>query len=47
MASLESFAQDLHTLLITGAPLMIKNTVDREVTKTIKPSTGNLREVPA
>jgi biopolymer transport protein ExbB len=24
MAELESFAQDLHTLLTTGAPLMIK-----------------------
>jgi biopolymer transport protein ExbB len=26
MAELESFAQDLHTLLTTGAPLVIKNT---------------------
>jgi biopolymer transport protein ExbB len=45
MASLESFAQDLHTLLTTGAPLVVKNAVDKKAIKA-KPAT-NLHEVPA
>jgi biopolymer transport protein ExbB len=45
MASLENFAQDLHTLLTTGAPLVVKNTADKKAAK-IK-SASNLHEVPA
>ncbi len=45
MASLENFAQDLHTLLTTGAPLVVKNAVDKKATQT--KSAANLHEVLA
>jgi biopolymer transport protein ExbB len=46
MAKLENFAQDLHTLLTTGAPLVAKNSADKTQIKT-KPASANLHEVPA
>jgi biopolymer transport protein ExbB len=45
MASLENFAQDLHTLLTTGAPLVVKNATDKKATKA--KLANNLHEVPA
>lgn len=45
MAGLENFAQDLHTLLTTGAPLVVKSAVDKKIINT-KPA-ANLHKVIA